>query len=60
VTAYDRRDGPWLLGRTTTRRAFRKSMGGNGPARHPTYHEGRVYSLGAQGEFVCLDAARAG
>jgi outer membrane protein assembly factor BamB len=37
--------------------AFSESMGGDGPRATPTYHEGRVYSLGAQGEFACLEAA---
>jgi outer membrane protein assembly factor BamB len=37
--------------------AFSESMGGEGPRATPTYHEDRVYSLGAQGEFVCLEAA---
>ncbi|OFW26019.1 MAG: hypothetical protein A3H97_11340 [Acidobacteria bacterium RIFCSPLOWO2_02_FULL_65_29] len=36
---------------------FVEGMGGNGPRATPTYHEGRVYALGALGEFRCLDAA---
>jgi outer membrane protein assembly factor BamB len=36
---------------------FSESMGGDGPRATPTYHEGRLYSLGGQGEFCCLNAA---
>ena len=35
---------------------FRESMGGDGPRATPTWHEGRLYSLGALGELRCLDA----
>ncbi|HIK92323.1 MAG TPA: hypothetical protein EYG03_10130 [Planctomycetes bacterium] len=30
---------------------------GNGPRASPTVHDGRVYTLGTQGDFCCLDAA---
>ncbi len=36
---------------------FRESMGGDGPRATPTWHEGRLYALGATGELRCLDAA---
>jgi outer membrane protein assembly factor BamB len=36
--------------------AFREAMGGDGPRATPTYHEGRLYALGALGELQCLDA----
>jgi outer membrane protein assembly factor BamB len=36
---------------------FREERGGDGPRATPTYHDGRVYALGAEGEFRCLDAA---
>ncbi len=36
---------------------FKESMGGDGPRATPVYSEGRVYALGAEGEFRCLDAA---
>ena len=35
---------------------FQESLGGDGPRATPTYHEGRVYALGALGELQCLDA----
>ncbi|PYR46358.1 MAG: hypothetical protein DMF89_22055, partial [Acidobacteria bacterium] len=35
---------------------FVESMGGDGPRATPTYHDGRVYVLGALGELRCLDA----
>ena len=56
VTAYDLATGRELWAHTYPAK-FSESMGGDGPRATPTYHEGRVYSLGARGEFVCLDAA---
>ncbi len=35
---------------------FRESMGGDGPRATPTWHEERIYALGAKGEFRCLEA----
>ena len=35
---------------------FRESMGGDGPRATPTWHSGRLYALGAQGELRCLNA----
>lgn len=35
---------------------FQESMGGPGPRATPTWHDGRLYSLGATGEFFVLDA----
>jgi outer membrane protein assembly factor BamB len=36
---------------------FQEAMGGTGPRATPTIIDGEVYSLGAQGHLVCLDAA---
>jgi outer membrane protein assembly factor BamB len=36
---------------------FAEAMGGNGPRATPTWHEGRVFALGAFGELRSLDAA---
>jgi outer membrane protein assembly factor BamB len=36
---------------------FQETLGGDGPRACPTWHEGRVYALGAAGELQCLDAA---
>jgi outer membrane protein assembly factor BamB len=35
---------------------FREAMGGDGPRATPTWHNGRLYALGAEGEFRCIDA----
>jgi outer membrane protein assembly factor BamB len=32
-------------------------MGGDGPRATPTYHDGRIFALGALGELRCIDAA---
>ena len=37
---------------------FQESMGGDGPRATPTYDEGRLYALGAEGELRALDAAK--
>jgi outer membrane protein assembly factor BamB len=36
---------------------FREFMGGDGPRSTPTWHDGRLYALGATGEFRAFDAA---
>ncbi len=36
---------------------FQESMGGPGPRATPTWHEGKLYSMGATGELFVLDAA---
>ena len=56
VTAYELKTGEelWSHG---WKAEFRESMGGNGPRATPTWNDGRVYSLGALGDFVCLEAA---
>jgi outer membrane protein assembly factor BamB len=56
VAAYDVESGRelWTNGWDGE---FVESMGGDGPRATPTYHDGRVYALGALGELRCLDAA---
>ena len=56
ATAYDMETGRelWANGWDAE---FQESMGGDGPRATPTWHEGRVYVLGAAGELRCLDAA---
>ena len=55
VAAYDLETGRELW--TNSWDAdFRESMGGDGPRATPTWHEGRIYALGALGELRCLDA----
>jgi outer membrane protein assembly factor BamB len=54
VAAYDVETGRelWTHGWEAE---FRESLGGDGPRATPTWHDGRVYALGAAGEFRCLD-----
>lgn len=56
VTAYEIATGRELWAHSYAAK-FSESMGGDGPRATPTVHEGRVYSMGGQGEFCCLDAA---
>ncbi len=55
VAAYDVETGRelWTHGWDAS---FVEAMGGDGPRATPTYHDGRVYALGADGELRCLDA----
>ena len=57
VAAYDVATGRelWTNGWNAN---FQESMGGDGPRATPTYHEGRVYALGAEGELRVLDAGK--
>jgi outer membrane protein assembly factor BamB len=54
VAAYDLATGHELWTNAWTA-AFREMMGGDGPRATPTWFDGRVYALGGQGEFRCLD-----
>jgi outer membrane protein assembly factor BamB len=56
VTAYELARGRELWAHTYPARFF-ESMGDEGPRATPTWHEGRVYSQGAQSDFCCLTAA---
>ena len=56
VAAYDVRTGRQIWTNTWTA-AFREFMGGDGPRATPTFADGFLYALGAQGELRCLEAA---
>jgi outer membrane protein assembly factor BamB len=55
VAAYDLDSGreKWIHGWDAE---FKETMGGDGPRATPVWHDGRIYALGATGEFRCLDA----
>jgi outer membrane protein assembly factor BamB len=57
LVAYDVATGTELWS-NTWRAKFVESegMGGIGPRSTPTWHAGKVYALGALGEFRCVDA----
>ena len=57
VAAYDVKTGREVWTNAWTA-SFEESMGGDGPRATPTYHEGRIYALGAEGELRVLDAAK--
>ena len=56
VAAYDVDTGTELWTHAWSAH-FRETMGGPGPRATPTWHDGRLYALGATGRLVCLDAA---
>jgi outer membrane protein assembly factor BamB len=56
VAAYDVETGREIW-TNAWNASFEESMGGDGPRATPTYHEGRVYALGAEGELRVLEAA---
>jgi outer membrane protein assembly factor BamB len=55
VTAYAVSDGRelWTNGWPDK---FDEPMGGEGPRATPTYDQGRIYAIGGNGEFRCLQA----
>jgi len=55
VTAYDVLTGRELWNHAWSSH-FQESMGGPGPRATPTWHDGRVYALGATGFLWSLDA----
>lgn len=56
VAAYELRTGDEIW--THAWEAFfDESLGGDGPRATPTWHQGRLYALGATGELHCLDAS---
>lgn len=56
VTAYEVETGREVWAHSYAAH-FQEWMGGEGPRATPTWHEGRLYSLGGTGLFRCLDAA---
>ncbi len=56
VTAYDVETGRELWA-TRYPAAFDEPLGGEGPRATPYFSEGKLYSLGALGDLLCLDAA---
>jgi outer membrane protein assembly factor BamB len=54
VAAYDVATGRELWTNTWTA-AFREMMGGDGPRATPTWSDGRVFALGAQGELRSIE-----
>jgi outer membrane protein assembly factor BamB len=56
VSAYDVATGHELWA-TSYAAVFDEPLGGEGPRTTPYFSEGKVYSLGAMGNFLCLDAS---
>lgn len=56
VTAYEVETGREVWAHSYESH-FQEWMGGEGPRATPTWHEGRLYSLGGTGQFRCLEAA---
>ena len=56
VAAYDFQSGGEVWTHAWPAR-FEESMGGPGPRATPTWHEGKVYALGATGELRVLEEA---
>ena len=56
VAAYGLMDGKQVWEHSWQSR-FSESMGGDGPRATPTWDDGRLYALGANGDLVCLRAA---
>ena len=56
VAAYEVRTGDEIWTHSWEA-VFQESLGGDGPRATPTWHQGRIYALGAAGELRCLDAS---
>jgi outer membrane protein assembly factor BamB len=59
VVCYDAASGEPLWLHAYPAR-FWEALGGAGPRATPTYHDGRLYTLGATGVLSCLDVADGG
>ena len=55
VAAYGLMDGAQIWEHSWKSR-FSESMGGDGPRATPTWDDGKLYALGANGDLVCLQA----
>lgn len=56
VAAYRAQTGdPIWLNEVASR--FSETVGGPGPRATPTYHEGKLYTQGADGKIQCIDAS---
>jgi outer membrane protein assembly factor BamB len=55
AAAYDLKTGRELWA-NSWKALFQESMGGDGPRATPSWADGRLYVLGAEGELRCLDA----
>jgi outer membrane protein assembly factor BamB len=56
VVCYDAESGKEIWAHSDDAR-FSEMMAGPGPRATPTFHEGKVYTLGARGKLNCLEAA---
>ncbi len=56
VVCYDTNTGNELWSHKDTAR-FTEAIAGPGPRATPTFHEGKLYALGAAGRLNCLDPA---
>lgn len=56
VAAYNQYDGRQVWEHSWQSR-FSERLGGDGPRATPTWSDGRVYALGANGDLVCLSAS---
>jgi outer membrane protein assembly factor BamB len=56
VVCYDADSGKEIWEHQDAER-FTEAAAGPGPRATPTFHEGKLYTLGASGVFNCLDAA---
>ena len=56
VVCYDASTGKQIWAHDDATR-FDEAMGGAGPRATPTFHDGKIYALGANGRLNCLDAA---
>ena len=56
IVCYDAETGKEVWAHLTSAR-FTEGVSGPGPRATPTFHNGRIYALGAKGTLTCLEAA---